>query len=189
MSEHDELCLVQPRSLGELERCRAEFDKAMAEQRGELLAYLQRRTRNVDTAADLAQETFSRMLTYRDASNVGDYKLLMYRVAHNLVVEMNRTRRRRYAAHHVSLEQVAPIRAEEAGVDEIADARQALEVILKRTLLELPTKCRLAFTLSRFEGLSYPEIASRMGISVKMVEKHISRALLACRAAVGDRKP
>jgi len=35
--------------------------------------------------------------------------------------------------------------------------------------------------------MSYPQIADQMGISVKMVEKHITKALVACRAAVGDR--
>jgi RNA polymerase sigma-70 factor (ECF subfamily) len=41
--------------------------------------------------------------------------------------------------------------------------------------------------LSRFDGLTYPQVADKMGISVKMVEKHITRALVACRLAVGDR--
>ena len=46
-------------------------------------------------------------------------------------------------------------------------------------------KCRKAFVLHRADGLTYPEIAAAMGISVKMVEKHISRALAECRVAVG----
>lgn len=40
--------------------------------------------------------------------------------------------------------------------------------------------------LNRIDGLTYPEVAAVMGISVKMVEKHISRALAASRAAVGE---
>lgn len=176
-------------SLEQRDRLRADFDQALAALHPELLVYLRRRTRDAETAADLAQETFSRMMVYRDAPNIGDRRLLMYRIAHNLVIELRRQRHRRLAAQHVSLDQVAPIRADEAGVDEIADARQTLDVLLKRTLLELPPKCRLAFKLSRFDGLTYPQIAAKMGISTKMVEKHISRALLACRAAVGELPP
>ncbi|MBB6011774.1 sigma-70 family RNA polymerase sigma factor [Aquamicrobium lusatiense] len=49
-------------------------------------------------------------------------------------------------------------------------------------LNELPPACRKAFIMNKFEGYSHPEIASRLGISVSMVEKHVVRALLHCRA-------
>lgn len=41
----------------------------------------------------------------------------------------------------------------------------------------LPEKCRLVFTLSRVEGLSYQEIADQLKISIKTVENQISKAL------------
>jgi len=62
----------------------------------------------------------------------------------------------------------------------------ALDLLLKRALVELPPECRLAFMLSRFDGLAHPQVAAKMGISVKRVEKHISHALLAFRAAVRE---
>ncbi|MDV7248704.1 sigma factor-like helix-turn-helix DNA-binding protein [Xanthomonas hortorum] len=52
------------------------------------------------------------------------------------------------------------------------------------TLDTLQSRCRQAFTLQRIDYLTYPQVAAAMGISIKMVEKHISRALAACRAAV-----
>jgi len=164
---------------------RLQFDEAMTAHREELLRYLQRRTRDGDLAADLTQETLSRMMVYREKSRIESYELLMYRVAHNLVLEHQRARHRRHASDHVSLSVVGPIRAEETPVDEIADAQLSLE-LLRRALVDLPPRCRLAFVLSRFDGLTYSQVATRMGISVKMVEKHISRALLAFRAAVGE---
>jgi RNA polymerase sigma-70 factor (ECF subfamily) len=168
-------------------RHRAQFDEAIRGFRAELLGYLRRRTRDAETAADLTQETFSRMLAYRDAPNIESHALLMYRIAHNLVLELQRTRGRRHAARHVSLGQAGPLYAAGPPVEEIVDARRSLDLLLRRTLVELPPKCRLAFKLSRFDGLTYPQVAARMGISVKMVEKHVSRALLACRAAVEGR--
>ncbi|MEN4902740.1 sigma-70 family RNA polymerase sigma factor [Luteimonas sp. TWI1437] len=186
MSRRDQnLAANELASVDEVEPLRSQFDAAMALHRDELFNYLKRRTRDVETAADLAQETLSRMMVYRDASNIESYELLMYRVAHNLVLEHQRARHRHRASDHVSLSVVGPIRAEEATVEDIADAQLTLK-LLKRALIDLPPKCRMAFMLSRFEGLTYPQVASKMGISVKTVEKHISKALLAFRAAVGD---
>jgi DNA-directed RNA polymerase specialized sigma24 family protein len=42
------------------------------------------------------------------------------------------------------------------------------------------------FLLSRASDMTYPEIAAHCGISVKMVEKHISRAIAACLEKVGS---
>jgi len=52
-----------------------------------------------------------------------------------------------------------------------------LEDRVDQTLLRLPEKCRIVFELSRFEGLKNREIADRLTISIKTVEKHISKAL------------
>lgn len=163
------------------------FDTAMGEHRDELLHYLRKRLGDRELAADLAQETLSRMMKYRDADDVEDHRQMLFRIANNLIFEYHRTRQRHRAADHYSLDETDPLRSQDLPVEAIVDARQAIEILLKRTIAGLPPKCRLAFMLSRFDGLSYPQIADRMGISVKMVEKHITKALLACRAAVGDR--
>ena len=112
---------------------------------------------------------------------------MLFRIANNLVFEYHRTRKRHHAGDHVSLTEMDELQTPAPSVESIIDARRAIDILLKRTIIELPPKCRLAFMLSRFDGMSYPQIAQRMGISVKMVEKHITKALLACRAAVGDR--
>jgi RNA polymerase sigma factor (sigma-70 family) len=41
----------------------------------------------------------------------------------------------------------------------------------------LPPQCRAAFTLRVFHECSYKEVADRLGISAKTVEKHIARGL------------
>lgn len=164
------------------------FDAAVALHRDELLHYLRKRLAGGEAAADLAQETLSRMLKYRDDPGIADHRLLMFRIANNLVLEYHRTRQRHQATRHVSLDDAGPLHVEQPSIEAIADARQAIQRLLKHTIAGLPPKCRLAFMLSRFDGLSYPQIAERMGVSVKMVEKHITKALLACRAAVGDRE-
>lgn len=187
MSERDHREANERRSLEEKARQRAQFDAEIAQYRDELLRYMRRRVRDPETAADLTQETFSRMMVYRDATHIADRWLLMYRIAHNLVLEHQRAGYRHRVGYHVSLDDIEPLSANEPPVDKIVDARNTVDLLLKRTIAELPPKCQLAFVLNRIDGLTYPQVAARMGISVKMVEKHIARALSACRAAVGDR--
>jgi|GEM_PF-234437 len=163
--------------------CRERFDAAVAELRPRLLIYMHQRLRDPHTAADLTQETLLRMLRYRDAPGIQSYPLLMYRIAHNLLLEHWRRRHRGHAADHVSLDLVAPLLADGSSVADIVAARRFLARLSSHTLAMLPPKCRQAFELHRFEGLTYPEVAAAMGISVKMVEKHVSRALAACRRA------
>ncbi len=163
------------------------FDAALAEHREELLQYMRKRLRDHEVAADLAQEALSRMMKYRDSPDIVDCRLMLFRIANNLIIEYHRTRQRHHASSHFSLDDTEQLHEHAPPVEAIVDARQALDTLLKHTITALPPKCRLAFMLSRFDGLTYPQIADRMGISVKMVEKHITKALLICRKAVGDR--
>lgn len=47
-------------------------------------------------------------------------------------------------------------------------------------LAALPLPVKTAFLLSRLDGMTYPQIAQHMGISLATVERHMKRALLQC---------
>lgn len=59
-----------------------------------------------------------------------------------------------------------------------------LERELNKALSELPEDIAQIFSMSRFQGLKYSEIADKMGISVKTVEKKMSIALLKLRESL-----
>lgn len=61
--------------------------------------------------------------------------------------------------------------------------------IVRQTLYQLPEQTRQAFVLSRFKDKSNREIAEALGISVKGVEYHISKALKTLRVALKDYLP
>ncbi len=64
---------------------------------------------------------------------------------------------------------------------EIALVSANQEQRLRQAVHTLPVKCREAFVMSHYEELSYKVISAKMGISVKTVEKHVSKALQVLR--------
>ena len=65
------------------------------------------------------------------------------------------------------------------------DLQQAVD----EALTHLPPKCRIVFSLSRFEGLSYREIGEEMNISIKTVENQMGKALKVMRSLLKDYLP
>ena len=54
---------------------------------------------------------------------------------------------------------------------------EEFEKELGRAIEDLPDQCRKVFCLSRFENLSYAEIAEKLGLTVSTVKTHMSRAM------------
>ncbi len=61
---------------------------------------------------------------------------------------------------------------------------EELEAKIHHAINGLPERCRVVFTLSRFEDMSYQQIADELNISIKTVENQISKALKILRVAV-----
>ncbi len=59
-----------------------------------------------------------------------------------------------------------------------------METIVSSTVRDMPLRCQEVFTLSRDEQLSRREIAEQLGISLKTVENHMSRALRLLRISL-----
>lgn len=76
----------------------------------------------------------------------------------------------------------------EALYDEAAQPvfSEEIKKIVDRTLEQMPAKTKEIFIMSRFRNLSYQEIASFHGLSIKSVEYHISEALKLFRQSLKD---
>lgn len=146
------------------------------EHAGWLTAALRRRFGR-EVAEDLSQETFARVRPYADGGIRRPRELLMT-IAANAAREL----RRRAAVRAPETLQSGPPPAAETA----APAGQFDAVLLKQVIAGLPPKLRVVFVLSRFEGLTYPQIAQGLGISVKTVEWRMSRALELCAARLRD---
>ncbi|WP_423457991.1 sigma-70 family RNA polymerase sigma factor [Ottowia sp. VDI28] len=148
----------------------------------ELLNFLNRQVHDRDTAADLAQESYARVLAAQHAGRpVLDARALLYRTAKNLVIDRHR---RAEFRRHESLDTVTEPEDQHAPAylqPEEALASYQTVSAYAQVIENLPARCREAFVLHIIDGLPQAEIARRMGISVSMVEKHVVRGTLACR--------
>ena len=64
---------------------------------------------------------------------------------------------------------------------EVQDLKEAIHAAID----ELPERCRLVFSLSRFEEMSHQQIANELNISIKTVENQMTKALKMLKAAIG----
>lgn len=150
----------------------------------ELLNFLAGLVGDRHAAADLAQESYARVLGLQHGGQaVLDGRALLYRTARNLVVDRHRRAAlRRHEALDELAEEEHPSAPPQSRPDEALASRQDVQACLA-AIEALPPRCREAFVLHVFDELSQAQVAERMGISVSMVEKHVARGLLACRAA------
>lgn len=151
----------------------------------ELLNFLSRQTRDRDSAADLVQETYARAAAVqRSGDSIIEPRAFLYRTARNLLVDRYRRHASRGNSHADDAEPLAPVEAMAAPAafepDHALAAARNAEAMLS-TIEALPLRCKEAFILHKFDGLSQAEVAARMDISVKMVERHIKLALKACQ--------
>lgn len=147
-----------------------------------LRRYLGRLLGNRTEAQDVAHDAYSRVYQTMEKKEVEHPQGLLYTTARNLAI--NQLRRREISPVQAGAENVIALSPSQApGVESIVMARQewaATEAAIAR----LPLGCRAVFLLCRFEGLTHPQAAERLGISRKTVEKQHARALRLLRATL-----
>jgi RNA polymerase sigma factor (sigma-70 family) len=138
------------------------------------------RTRRREDAADLVQSIFARLVARARATSLDSPDAYLGRMAANEGVSHMRRMRRELELIEAFAE------AGEPSVDphrqlETRDMLRRVEAAVAR----LKPRTRAIFLAHRIEGLSYAEIAGRMGMSVKGVEKQMSKAMAHIDRTVG----
>lgn len=128
---------------------------------------------DVSLMEDLAQEVFIRFWEKREQievlESIGGY---LHRMAVNEALA--HLRRRRFFD---DVSEAVHLPAAAADHAETTLLHQDLSFRLDAALNALPPRCRMVFLLSRFEEMSYREIADKMDISMKTVENQMGKAL------------
>ncbi|MFC4314134.1 RNA polymerase sigma-70 factor [Steroidobacter flavus] len=149
------------------------FSKLFAESRQALLRYIRRFVRSSETAKEIVQEAFLR--TYRERDSIVTPRAFLFSTARNLAANEIRHRRTVERDALSSADELSgEVEQESLESGLLRDERNRL---IQQAIDRLPPQCRAAFTLRVFHECSYREVADRLGISVKTVEKHISRGI------------
>lgn len=113
----------------------------------------------------------------------GNLRAYLYATLRNKVLFELRTEQTRACY----LKKAARSTREAAAPDDTASlyARET-EAKIRSIIATLSPQCREAFVFSRYEDLSYKEIAERMHLSVNTVQKHISKALRILRSNLNE---
>ena len=133
-----------------------------------LFRYAVVHVRSKETASDLVEEVFFRVWEKREKLNPQkSIQAYLYKILNNLIINHHKLA----SSKNVSLEYELQRNAFEANttLDNQIDLNLALE--------KLPNKLRSVFVLIKVDGFKYDETAKICGISVKAVEKRMTKVL------------
>ncbi|AVX87663.1 sigma-70 family RNA polymerase sigma factor [Pseudomonas koreensis] len=145
-----------------------------------LTGWLRRRLGCPDSAADLAQDTFIRVLSAREPAAIIEPRAFLTTLAKRVLFNHYR----RQDLERAYLESLAQM-------PEMVAPSEEDKAIILQTLIELdqlldglPRLVKRAFLLAQVDGLTYPQIAAELGISVATVKRHLQKAALRCYFAL-----
>jgi RNA polymerase sigma factor (sigma-70 family) len=145
-----------------------------------LVGYLRARLRSEQEAKEVAQEAYVRLLQLQKPGTPGLLRAYVFKTATNIATDRLRHRRVRQRAEQAELfEGLSASNHSNDPADQLL-ARERTEQ-LRRSLEELPAKCRQIFHMHRLEGLDQRAVADRAGVSERMVRRYVTYALVYCR--------
>lgn len=145
-----------------------------------LTGWLRRKLGCPENAADLAQDTFIRVLSARDTPTLIEPRAFLTTVAKRVLFNFYR----RQDLERAYLDALAQM------PEHVAPSEEDRAIILQ-TLLELdqlldglPRLAKRAFLLAQLDGLTYAQISAELGISIATVKRHLTKAAMRCYFAL-----
>jgi RNA polymerase sigma-70 factor (ECF subfamily) len=151
------------------------------ERRTDLVRFFTVRLRSAAAAEDLVQDIYVRLSGIDQPVEIQNPMAYLYRLGSNLMLDRLRGERRTAHRDGAWLDsQTTRVGIHEVSAEPDAEtavaARQRL-ALLTEALTELSPQTQRVFRMHKFEGLSHPEVAAKLGISRSAVEKHMMAAL------------
>lgn len=153
------------------------LQRLYADHHGWLSGWLRKRLGCAENAADLAQDTFVRLLAKsHEVAAIREPRAYLSTIAHGLLVNFWRRQDIERAYLEALALQPEAVTPSPETRELILETLLAIDAMLQR----LPGKVREAFLLAQLEGLTYAAIGKHLGVSERMVKKYMAQAMLHC---------
>jgi RNA polymerase sigma-70 factor (family 1) len=134
---------------------------------------------DTELSEDLAQDVFLQLWETRSKARDETIRSYLFTIARNSFFKVKRRRKYDIKYRSTYFEDVENKSPE--FLMELKEFDQKLQKIISR----MPDKCRAVFLMNRIDGMTYKEIARDTSVTVKAVEKQMSRALSVLRKELG----
>ncbi len=134
---------------------------------------------DTQAAEDIAQEAFIKLWEKRKTVRMATVKTFLFTIGSNLAINQMKHRQVRF---NFANRQVSMVEKE---TPEYLMEQQEFKERLEEVIAMMPDGSREVFLMNRLEDKKYAEIAELLEISVKAVEKRMSKALQVLRDELG----
>ncbi len=146
-----------------------------------LRGFLYYKTGDIGLAEDIVQEVFIKVWEKRSKVELSTLRSFLFTIANNLMI--NHMNHLKVVSRHEG--EVKMGSNDERRSPQFIMEEKEFEVKLNRCIESMPEGCREVFLMNRIDKLKYGDIAERLDISVKAVEKRMSKAISIVREQIG----
>ena len=130
---------------------------------------------------DLVQDVFLQLWEKRETVKDETIRPFLYTIARNCFLKSYRRNKTDLKFKSGYFEQI-----ENESPEFVLEVKE-LDVKLQKTISTMSEKCRIVFLMHRLDDMTYAQIADSLGVSVKAVEKQMSKALAILRKDFGNK--
>jgi RNA polymerase sigma-70 factor (ECF subfamily) len=150
-----------------------------------LVRYCMQRLYSQEDAEEIVQDIFIKLWVRRAELNYSpSIKSYLYRTALNKIINFKEHQEVRNTHRTHVLAASNSVSSESGSI-----STKEIQWLAAEAVNSMPKKRKMVYELSRRDGLSYAEIAEKMGVSVKTVEAHLTAALVQLRTHLKDYLP